>query len=162
MFDNIYYFLSHFNQNFILNFKLLKWVAKSYISETHFNIHSGQSKYWNHQCLMPMYHSPKWHVKGGWYHSLLAKLGLWSTMSVSCTFGSQWWYLINLRVCLMKRFFLSHCNAIWIQCRMSSVSGHSVKTKILSKSNAKVVQKWSKSQHWPSLTKNPFWTHLHN
>jgi hypothetical protein len=33
MFDNIYYFLSHFNQIFILNFGLLKWVAKFYISQ---------------------------------------------------------------------------------------------------------------------------------
>jgi hypothetical protein len=44
MFDNIYYFLSHFNQIFILNFGLLKWVTECYISGTRFNIHSGQPK----------------------------------------------------------------------------------------------------------------------
>jgi hypothetical protein len=42
MSDNIYYFLSHFDQLKIKNFGLLKCVVKFYISGTHFNIRSGQ------------------------------------------------------------------------------------------------------------------------
>jgi hypothetical protein len=46
MFDDIHYFLSHFDQIYILNFGLLKCVLKSYkycISGTHFNILTSQN-----------------------------------------------------------------------------------------------------------------------
>jgi hypothetical protein len=42
MFDNIYYFLSHFNQIFILNFGLLKW--QKFIFQKHIPIYIPASQ----------------------------------------------------------------------------------------------------------------------
>jgi hypothetical protein len=69
MFDDIYYFPSHFDQFKIQNFGLLKCVVKFYFSGTHFNIHSGQPKYSNCQCGYPLQQTQSNSIDSLWRYS---------------------------------------------------------------------------------------------